>query len=308
MRHFNDCAMVFECSATAFTNLRRFNVHLLRRSCYPEVSHYDGGDNQPEQDSLQQSILCIMLGRLFSAILFAGIACAQWVNYPTPGIPRTRDGKPNLKAPAPRAADGKPDISGLWQTTDGKYLNNLAADGIEVPFKPWAETLFKQRQESNGKGRPSERCISHGVTDFDALPTPTKIVQTPSLPIVLFEAYNHYRQIFTDGRALPKETQPSWLGNSVGRWDDDTFVVETTGLNDQTWLDDGGHPHTEDLHVTERFRRRDFGHLDIQVTIDDPKAYNKPWTVTIPKQLLADTELIEWMCENEKDYIHLVGK
>ena len=233
---------------------------------------------------------------------------AQWISYPTPGTPRTPDGRPNLTARTPRMLDGKPDLSGIWLTPSGRWLNNLAADGVEVPFRPASLAIYKERQDNNGKGRPSERCISHGVTDFDALGTPTKIIQTPAVTIVLFEAYNHYRQIFTDGRPLPKDPQPAWLGYSVGKWDGDTFVVDTIGFNDQTWLDDGGLPHTEALHVTERFTRRDFGHMSIQITIDDPQAYTKPWTVTIPKELMADTELIEWMCENEKDLPHLVGK
>ena len=235
-------------------------------------------------------------------------AAAQWISYPTPGIPRTADGKPNLTAPAPKTPDGKPDLSGIWLTPSGRWLNNLAADGVDVPITPWAQALYKERQDNNGKGRPSERCISHGVTDFDALGTPTKIIQTPAVTVILFEAYNHYRQVFTDGRPLPKDPQPAWLGYSVGKWDGNALVVETIGLNDQTWLDDGGHPHSEALHVTERFTRRDFGHMEIRITIDDPKAYTKPWTVTIPKTLMPDTELIEFMCENEKDLVHLVGK
>ena len=238
----------------------------------------------------------------------AGGAGAQWLAYPTPGIPRTPDGKPNLTAPAPRTADGKPDLSGIWLTPSGKWLNNLAADGVEVPFKPWAEALLRERQAANGKGRPSERCLPHGITDFDALATPTKIIQTPVVTVILFEAYNHYRQIFTDGRPLPKDPEPSWLGYSVGKWEGDVFVVDTIGFNDKTWLDDGGHPHSEALHVTERFRRVDFGHLHTQITIDDQKAYTRPWTVMIPKDLMADTELIEFICENEKDYPHMVGK
>jgi hypothetical protein len=250
----------------------------------------------------------IRLPLIVLSMLWAAPAAAQWFAYPTPGTPRTADGKPNLTAPAPRTPDGKPDLSGIWTTPSGRWLNNLAADGVEVPFKPWALALFKERQANNGKGRPSERCISHGVTDFDALPTPTKIIQTPAVTVILFEAYNHYRQIFTDGRPLPVDPQPAWLGYSVGKWDGNTLVVNTNGLNDQTWLDDGGYPHSEALKVTERFTRRDFGHMDIQITIDDPEAYTKPWTVTIPKLLMPDTDLIEWMCENEKDLDHLVGK
>jgi hypothetical protein len=245
---------------------------------------------------------------MLAAVLWAGPAAAQWISYPTPGLPRTREGKPDLNAPAPKTPDGRPDMSGIWLTTSGRWLNNLAADGVDVPFKPEALALFRERQANNGKGRPSERCISHGVSDFDALGTPTKIIQTPSVTVILFEAYNHYRQVFTDGRPLPKDPQPAWLGYSVGKWDGSAFVVETIGLNDQTWLDDGGHPHTEALRVTERFTRRDFGHMDIQITIDDPGSYTKPWTVTIPKQLMVDAELIEFMCENEKDLPHMVGK
>lgn len=233
---------------------------------------------------------------------------AQWLHYPTPGMPRTRDGKPNLTAPAPKTPDGKPDLSGIWANADNKYLQNLAADGIEVPFRPWAEKLYKERSENFGKGRPSERCISHGVTDFDALGINWKIIQTPQEIAILYEAYNHYRQIFLDGRSLPKPTQPAYLGYSVGKWEGDTLVVDTTGFNDRGWLDDGGHPQTEALHVTERFRRRDFGHMDLQLIIDDPQAYTRPWGPTLHLKLQADDELMESICENEKDVPHMVGK
>jgi len=233
---------------------------------------------------------------------------AQWINYPTPGIPRLPDGKPNLAAPAPRTADGKPDLSGIWRTTNGRLLQSLGADGAEIPMRANAVALFRERQDNEGKDRPSGRCISHGVTDFNALNTPTKIVQTPSVTIVLFEAYNHYRQILTDGRPLPTDPQPAWLGYSVGRWEGDTFVVDTNGLSSVTWLDDGGHPHGDGLRVRERFRRLDFGRLDIDMTIDDAEYYTRPWTVTVHKALMVDDELIEWMCENEKDLQHMVGK
>ena len=233
---------------------------------------------------------------------------AQWLHYPTPGMPRTPEGKPNLSAAAPKMPDGKPDLSGIWAAADNKYLQNLAADGIEVPFQPWAEKLYRDRSENLGKGRPSERCLTHGVTDFDALGINWKIIQTPGMIAVLYEAYNHYRQIFLDGRPLPKPTQPAYLGYSVGRWEGETLVVETTGFNDVGWLDDGGHPQTEALHVTERFRRRDFGHMDLQLTIDDPKAYTKPWGPTLRLNFQPDDELMESICENEKDVPHMVGK
>jgi hypothetical protein len=244
-----------------------------------------------------------------TALLLASVPlAAQWLHYPTPGMPRTPEGKPNLSAPAPKMPDGKPDLSGIWASADNKYLQNLAADGIEVPFQPWAEKLYKERSENLGKGRPSERCLTHGVTDFDALGINWKIIQTPGMIAVLYEAYNHYRQIFLDGRPLPKPTQPAYLGYSVGRWEGETLVVETTGFNDVGWLDDGGHPQTEALHVTERFRRRDFGHMDLQLTIDDPKAYTKPWGPTLRLNFQPDDELMESICENEKDVPHMVGK
>ena len=244
-----------------------------------------------------------------TVLLLASVPlAAQWLHYPTPGMPRTPDGKPNLSAPAPKMPDGKPDLSGIWASADNKYLQNLAADGIEVPFQPWAAKLYKERSENLGKGRPSERCLTHGVTDFDALGINWKIIQTPGMIAVLYEAYNHYRQIFLDGRPLPKPTQPAYLGYSVGRWEGETLVVETTGFNDVGWLDDGGHPQTEALHVTERFRRRDFGHMDLQLTIDDPKAYTKPWGPTLRLNFQPDDELMESICENEKDVPHMVGK
>lgn len=245
---------------------------------------------------------------LFVALAGASAASAQWIDVKVPGTPRTADGKPDLHAPTPRTADGKPDLTGIWTTIDNHWLVNLAADGVEVPFRPAALALYQERQANNWRGRPSERCLPHGVTDFDTLPFPTKFIQTPAVTVILFEAYNTFRQIQTDGRALPVDPQPSWLGYSVGHWEGDTLVADTIGLNDKTWLDDSGHPHTEALHVVERFHRRDFGHMETQITVDDPEAYTRPWTVTIQKSLMPDTELIEFICENEKDYVHLVGK
>jgi hypothetical protein len=137
---------------------------------------------------------------------------------------------------------------------------------------------------------------------------PKKVIQTPEVMVVLFESYHSFRQIFTDGRALPSDRDPAWFGYSVGKWEGDALVVDTVGLKEATWLDDGGHPHSDALHVIERFRRPDFGHMKVQLTIDDPKAYAKPWTVKIPWVLMPDTDLLDWVCENEKDSQHLVGK
>jgi hypothetical protein len=241
-------------------------------------------------------------------LLFAEAPSAQWIRLTLPGIPRTPDGKPNLAAPPPKTADGKPDLTGIWVVATGKYIANLAADSIEVPFRPEAAALYKHRRETNSLGRPTEQCLPHAVPDAALVPYPFKIIQTPAQLVILFEPFIDYRQIFTDGRTHPVDPQPTWMGYSVGKWEGDTLVVDTTGFNDRTWLDDGGHPHSDALHVTERFRRIDFGHMELGITIDDPKMYTKPWSATVPYNLLPDTELIEYVCENEKDLPHMVGK
>jgi hypothetical protein len=234
----------------------------------------------------------------------------QWLKYPTPGTPRTKDGKPNLSAPAPRTREGKPDFSGVWIAPGNstRYLENLAADGVETHMKPWAAALYKERQENLAKDRPSGHCLPHSVTDYDAHHMPKKVIQTPGVVAILFESYHSYRQIFTDGRPLPAERDPAWFGYSVGQWEGDTLVVNTVGIDEQTWLDDGGHPHSDALHIIERFQRPDFGHMKVQLTIDDPKTYDQPWTVTLPWELAPDTDLLDGVCQNEKDFKHLVGK
>src|SRR5579863_9178263 len=235
-------------------------------------------------------------------------ASAQWLHLTTPGIPRTPDGKANLTAPAPKTADGKPDLSGIWAGTDDKYFRDLTTGGPPAPMLPWAEALFKARKENLEKGHPSERCIGHGVTDYDSQVSLRRVLQTPGIIGILFEGYNHYRQIFLDGRALPTPTQPSYMGYSIGRWEGDTLVVETNGLNDRGWLDAFGHPRSEQMHVTERYHRRDFGHMDLEFTFNDPKFYTRPFGLKAAVRLIPDSDLIEYVCpENEKDRTH-VGK
>jgi hypothetical protein len=242
-------------------------------------------------------------------LLLSAAPSAQWLKRPDPKTPRTADGKPNLTAPAPRLPDGKVDLGGLWNAVDGRFLTNIGARaGIQVPFQPWAAALFKERQDNQGRDRPAGFCLPHTLPDAMLVPNyPWKIVQTPGLVIILFENFTQYRQIFTDGRDFPAERHPTWFGYSLGKWDGDTFVVDTTGFNDKSWLDDGGHPRSEAMHVTERFRRRDFGHMEIEFTFDDPKAYTKPWSVTVPFELLPDSEIIENICENEKDVARIPG-
>jgi hypothetical protein len=254
---------------------------------------------------------------LLMAIVTSLPATAQWLNVPAKGIPRTKDGKPDLSAPAPRKPDGKSDLSGVWQAHEQnrKYIFNLAVDFKpgEFPIQPWAEALTKERMTDAGQSEsPPTHCLPQGIPIVDtsgAAGFPLKIIQEPALVTILYEAMSGFRQIFLDGRTLPEDPNPTWMGYSVGHWDGDTLVVDTTGFNGKTWLDVNGHPTTEALHVTERFRRRDFGHLDLQLTIDDPKAYSKPWTVNLSWQFQPDTELLEYVCnENEKDLKHLLGK
>ena len=270
-----------------------------------------------------------MQNKWFWLVLAAASATAdaQWLHHPAPGTPRTKDGKPNLSAPAPLASNGKPDLSGIWQSeaspipdlirlipggqnglgeaTPNKYFLNILADfksGEEPlrtrPSAPLTLTTFKQDD-------PGLNCLPAGPPVLDTAPVPFKLVQTPGVLLMLSEADTRFRQIFTDGRKHPEDSQPSWLGYSVGRWDGDTLVVETIGFNDRGWLDAVGHTHSEALRVIERFHRRDFGHLDLQLTLDDPKTFTQPVAVKFTEVLLPDTDLIESFCsENEKDLTH----
>ena len=243
--------------------------------------------------------------------VLAAPASAQWLHVPQPGIPRTADGTPDLTAPAPRTADGKPDLAGIWRRPRGATPpsgppDGLAA-GIQVLFQPWAEAVYKTRGENGGKGMPSERCLPHGITKAFSVPEPFKIIETPGLILILHEEFNHHREIFTDGRRMPEHRAPTSFGYSRGTWDGNTLVVDTTGFVDEAWLDFRGHPATDALHMVERYRRRDFGHLEIQFTIDDPKAYRAPWGMTMTFDLLPETELIEHICENERDAARIEG-
>jgi hypothetical protein len=233
---------------------------------------------------------------------------AQWLKHPTAGIPRTPDGKPNLTAPAPRTADGKPDLSGLWQRISPKYRRNIAADLEPEEIQPWARALVQERMEDLGKGHMAVQCLPWGPS-YATSERLVKIVQTPGLVLMLDEGLA-YRQVFMDGRALETEPNPSWLGYSVGRWEGDTLVVDSFGFNDQTWLDAAGHPHTEALRMTERYRRRDFGHMDIEVTFTDPAVYARPIKVALSAELRPDTELLEAVCNEggDRNLEHWVGK
>ena len=241
------------------------------------------------------------------ALLLPAAAAAQWINYPTPGIPRLPDGKPNLLAPAPRTADGKPDLSGVWSGAGPMYRFNIAQDLKPEDIQPWAEALFLERVRDSRKDSPLAQCLPVSVP-FHNFFNLTRIVQTPALMVILHESPNSpHRTVFTDGRDLPKDPNPTFLGYSVGRWEGDTLVVTTAGFNNLGWLDSAGHPQTESLRITERLRRRDFGHMDFEITIDDPKAFTRPFTIKRERLLAPDTDLLEDVCENERDASHMTG-
>lgn len=277
-------------------------------------------------------------------VVNAPLLLAQWAPYPTPGVPRLPNGQPNLEAPAPRTADGKPDLSGLWQIIrtpvdqapaaflgGGANANTQRAapapppkvsldeiapasfrdsgsgfkDGL--PLKPWAADLVRRRKADNSKDNPDAHCLPMGFMQFHNHPQPRKIIQTPELIVIIYEANYGLRQIFTDGRTSPKnDPEPWWYGYSVGKWEGDTLVVETTGFIDDGWLDINGNPLTADAKVTERFGRVNYGNLEIDVTVDDPKAYTRPWTVKVKQRIVVDAELIEFICI-DKDAQHYVG-
>lgn len=266
------------------------------------------------------------IGLLAILVLALGApAIAQWIDYPTPGIPRLANGKPDLSAPAPRASDGKPDLSGIWQAgragAGGQYgLDyNVAQNQPPGTVTPSAESLRQQRVQDFRKDSPLAQCrpVSIPFLNFRGL---SRIVQTPGLIVILYESPNSpHRTIFTDGRKLPKDMNPTWLGYSAGHWESsaqpgrevvrgqeaDTLVVESAGFNDKGWLDVGGLPQTESLRLTERYRRRDFGHLELDVTFDDPMTFQQPFTVHMEKTLSPDTDILEDVCENERDSTHL---
>ena len=247
-----------------------------------------------------------VLATISALVLLSGALEAQWVSRKTPGIPRLATGEPNLTAPAPRLPDGHPDLGGIWDVGNMFYFHDLARGlkGDDAPkLTPWAAALQKGRRDRSHVDDPYTYCLPLGVPRQNTR-SPFKIVQTPSMTIFLHESFvgNTFRQIFTDGRPLPKlaETEPAWLGYSVGRWEGDEFVVESIGFRDAGWLSANmAYPNSDALHVTERFKRVDFGHLNDTVTIDDPKAYLKPWTNTIPLLLQADTEILDSYCDNQ---------
>jgi hypothetical protein len=270
---------------------------------------------------MQKALLC-------TALVFLGVtAQAQWLNYRAAGTPATPDGKVNLSAPAPRAPDGKPDLTGVWhlqttrqetsltpsppQTQGGvSYTNNIFRDMTpeDVPEKPEAAKLRAERMKNGTRPNPSVFCLPMGIPVNNFLVEVVKFIQAPKEIVVIYEVDGSYRQIYTDGRPLSKDMSPSWLGYSTAHWDGDTLVVETEGFNDRTWLDMIGHSHSEALHLTERYHRSDYGHMDVEMTFNDPVMYTHPFTIRFTHALIPDSDILEAYCnENEKDRAHIQG-
>ncbi len=254
-----------------------------------------------------------------AAALLASVAPAgaQWFRHPMPGIPRTADGRPDLAAPAPRASDGRPDLSGVWLTDDHLPCPPMMRDGDDciekiplakaaaslsllvpggLPYQPWAAAAVKQRSADNSKDDPHAQCLPSNPPRHYTLPHYQKVLQLPGVLVMLNEFNASYRQIFTDGRALPVDPQPSWNGYSSGAWDGDTLVVRTNGLRDGLWLDVAGSPMTDAATIAERIRRPRFGTLEVAFSVDDPKAYTRPWTVVLTQSLAVDVELVDEVC------------
>jgi hypothetical protein len=249
-----------------------------------------------------------VIASLTAMLLSSMPAAAQWRNLPMEGVPLGAGGKPDMDAPAPTTASGKPDLSGIYQTPY-RYFQNLAADlGLDnVPMTPEARKIHAARATGMlSYEEPDAHCLPQGVPKINSAPVPFRIVQQEKLVVIIYEAFNLWRQVFLDNRQFDDDLNPSWMGYSKGRWEGQELVVETRGLNGRQWLDHGGLPASDKLTVVERFRRPRFGRLEIEVTITDPTYYTKPWTATTNAQLRLDTELMEFICnENERSTKHM---
>jgi hypothetical protein len=255
-----------------------------------------------------------MLARILVLASLAPALFAQWPAWST--------SKAAADVAAPKAADGHPDLSGIWDRgiappvtpppagrpqRSFQDLPSLFADGL--PFQPWAAELRKQRLAENSKGHPDAHCLPLHPVQLHSHPQPRKIIQTPGEVLIIYEANDGLRQIFTDGRSLPADPEPWWFGYSIGKWDGDTLVVQSIGFRDMSWIDEEGSVMTGSGKLTERIRRVNYKTLEIEITIDDPKAYTKPWTYKLTQNLMPATELIEFVCaENNRSLPHLVGK
>jgi hypothetical protein len=270
----------------------------------------------------------VLVPVLVATLGLPSVAVGQWLRYPTDGVPRKADGKPDLAAATPRLPDGKPDLSGIWHAANPNRCTPGSGQFIEcgteiggsplggnlgrnlpggLPYQPWAATLAQQRRADDSRDDPHVRCLPDNPPRAWTLPHLTKAVHSPKLLILLYEVNAMYRQIFTDGRPLPEDPTPGWNGYSVGRWEGDTLVVQTIGFRDNLWIDTGGSPMSDAAKMTERIRRPNYGTLELEITIDDPKVYTRPFTVNLTQTIELDTELVDEFClENEKSYERMI--
>jgi hypothetical protein len=268
-----------------------------------------------------------VLGSVLAALMAApAVVSGQWFNYATEGLPRNPDGTLNRRAPAPRLPDGHPDLSGIWHAANptrcnGQFVQcgneiggsllggNLGRDfpGGSLPYRPEAATLAAARHADDSRDDPHVRCLPDNPPRAWTLPHLTKIMQTPKQLALLYEVNAMYRQIFTDGRPLPDDPTPGWMGYSTARWEGDTLIIQTTGFRDDLWMDLGGTPMSDATKLTERLRRPNYGSLEIEITVEDPKVFTKPWTVRMDQSIELDTDLIDEFClENEKSYDRMI--
>jgi hypothetical protein len=259
----------------------------------------------------------------FALLAMSLSAGAQWIGYATKGVPKRADGSVDMTAAAPRLANGKPDFSGIWISdrtpegeetrsdgnglSSGRLMEDLGAEIGGLPYQPWLVPIVKERTENLHIDDPHIRCLPDNFLRAYGLPHLLKFVHTPDLLVVLNEMNAGYRQVFTDARPLPDDPSPSWQGYSSGQWQGDTLVIDTIGVRDDTWIDWNGSVLTEAAHVREEIRRPDFGHLEIRVTVDDPRAYTKPWTVTLHQRIVVDAELIDEICLENEQFVQRMG-
>jgi len=251
------------------------------------------------------------------------LASAQWLDYRTPGIPRVASGAPDLSAPAPRTPDGKPDFSGMWfanvpakdycREADCIQEERMAREQINLgiklegglPYTEWSKEQMVERGANGGREDPHTYCKPPNFPRAWTLPQYIKIVQTPGLMVMLHEFNAAYREVFLDGRPLPEDPNPTWNGYSTGHWDGDTLVIETNGIRGDMWLDIQGSPVTESARVTERLTRVNFGIMRVEIAVNDPKAYTRPWSVTIEMAVQVDTTMLEEICLDDEQDVRL---
>jgi len=267
--------------------------------------------------ALRSALLAVALGASPAVVL------AQWLDYRTPGIPRTESGAPDLKAPAPRTRDGKPDFSGMWfanvpakdycKEKDCIQEERMAREQINLgiklegglPYTDWSKEQMTKRRAHGGRDDPHTYCMPPNFPRAWTLPQYIKVIQTPTEMVLLHEFNAAYREIFIDGRALPENPNPTWNGYSSAHWEGDTLVIETNGIRDDMWLDIQGSPVTESARVTERLKRVNFGIMQVEIAVNDPKAYTRPWSVTVEMAVQADTTMLEEICLDDEQDVKL---